>query len=99
MGEVRRREYAQFSGVRRRFIKGQRYNRLSRWENLTFKGKQTLKLLFRVDRRLNKAYLLKESFGQLWEYNRPCRRRLVATDSRSRFSRRTEAAHAAPCIS
>jgi transposase len=29
-----------------------------------------LKLLFRVNRRLNKAYLLKESFGQLWDYNR-----------------------------
>ena len=55
----------------RRFIKGQRYNLLSRWENLTLKGKQALKLLFRANRRLNKAYLLKESFGQLWDYNRP----------------------------
>ena len=71
MDEVRRREYARLSGDRRRFIKGQRYNLLSRWENLTLKGKQSLKLLFRVNRRLNKAYLLKESFGQLWEYNRP----------------------------
>jgi transposase len=71
MDEVRRREYARLSGDRRRFIKGQRYNLLSRWENLTLKGKQSLKLLFRVNRRLNKAYLLKESFGQLWDYNRP----------------------------
>jgi transposase len=71
MDEVRRREYARLSGGRRRFIKGQRYNLLSRWENLTLKGKQSLKLLFRVNRRLNKAYLLKESFGQLWDYNRP----------------------------
>ena len=30
-----------------------------------------MKLLFRVNRRLNKAYLLKESFGQLLDYNRP----------------------------
>ena len=71
MDEVRRREYARLSGDRRRFIKGQRYNLLSRWENLTLKGKQSLKLLFRANRRLNKAYLLKESFGQLWDYNRP----------------------------
>ena len=30
-----------------------------------------MKLLFRANKRLNKAYLLKESFGQLWDYNRP----------------------------
>jgi transposase len=28
-------------------------------------------LLFKANRRLNKAYLLKESFGQLWDYRRP----------------------------
>ena len=66
MDEVRRREYARLSGQRRRFIKGQRYHLLSRWENLTVEGKQALKRLFRANRRLNKAYLLKESFGQLW---------------------------------
>jgi transposase len=71
MDKVRRREYARLSGDRRRFIKGQRYNLLSRWENLTLKGKQALKRLFQVNRRLNKAYLLKESFDQLWDYNRP----------------------------
>jgi transposase len=71
MDEVRRREYARLTGQQRRFIKGQRYNLLSRWENLTLEGKQALRLLFQVNRRLNKAYLLKESFGQLWDYNRP----------------------------
>jgi len=71
MDEVRRREYVRLSGQRRRFIKGQRYHLLSRWENLTVEGKQALKLLFRANKRLNKAYLLKESFGQLWHYNRP----------------------------
>ena len=30
-----------------------------------------MKLLFRAHRRLNKASLLKQSFGQLWDYNRP----------------------------
>ena len=71
MDEVRKQEYARLSGKERRFIKGQKYNLLSRWENLTIKGKQALKLLFGANRRLNKAYLLKESFGQLWDYNRP----------------------------
>ena len=71
MDDVRRREYARLCGEHRRFIKGQRYNLLSRWENLSLKGKESLKLLFRANTRLNKAYLLKESFGQLWEYNRP----------------------------
>ena len=71
MDEVRRREYARLSGDRRRFIKGQRSNLLSRWENLTLKGKQALKLLFQVNQRLNKAYLLKKSFDPLWDYNRP----------------------------
>ena len=71
MDEVRKQEYARLSGKERRFIKGQKYNLLSRWENLTIGGKQALKLLFGANRRLNKAYLLKESFGQLWDYNRP----------------------------
>jgi len=65
------REYARLSGKDRRFIKGQRYNLLSREENLTTAGKQALKLLFRANKRLHTAYLLKESFDQLWDYNRP----------------------------
>jgi transposase len=71
MDEVRRREYARLTGKNRRFIKGQRYNLLSRRENLTTAGRQALKLLFRANKRLHSAYLLKESFGQLWDYNRP----------------------------
>jgi transposase len=71
MDEVRKREYARLSGKDRRFIKGQRYNLLSRRENLTTEGRQALKLLFRANKRLHTAYLLKESFGQLWDYNRP----------------------------
>jgi transposase len=70
MDEVRRREYARLAGKDRRFIKGQRYNLLSRRENLTTEGRRALKLLFRANKRLHTAYLLKESFGQLWDYNR-----------------------------
>src|SRR5262249_49682512 len=59
------------SGKDRRFIKGQKDHLLSRWENLSLAGRRALKLLFQVNRRLNKAYLLKESFEQLWDYQRP----------------------------
>ena len=68
MDKVRKREYARLSGKDRRFIKGQRYTLLSHWENLCLEGKQALRLLFKANKLLNRAYLLKESFDQLWEY-------------------------------
>lgn len=71
MDQVRRQEYARLAGRDRRFIKGQRYNLLSRWHNLTLKGKTALKLVFKANSRLHKAYLLSESFGQLWDYQNP----------------------------
>ena len=71
MDKVRRQEYARLSGKDRRFIKGQRYSLLSHWCNLKTKGKQALRLLFQANKRLNKAYLLKESFDQLWDYKSP----------------------------
>jgi len=37
---------------------------------LTLEGRRSLKLLLAANRRLNTAYLLKESFGQLWDYTR-----------------------------
>jgi transposase len=71
LDKVRKQEYARLSGEDRRFIKGQRYTLLSHWENLSLQGKDALRLLFRANRRLNKAYLLKESFDQLWDYWSP----------------------------
>ena len=68
LDKVRKREYARLSGKGRRFIKGQKYTLLSRWENLSQKGRESLELLFRANRRLYKAYLLKEQFGQLWDF-------------------------------
>jgi transposase len=67
---VRKREYARLKGADRRFIKGQKYTLLSHRENLTLEGRHALKLLLRANKRLNTAYLLKESFGQLWDYER-----------------------------
>jgi transposase len=71
MDKVRKREYARLSGEDRRFVKGQKYTLLSHWENLSLEGKKALRLLFKANRRLNKAYLLKESFDQLWDYRSP----------------------------
>jgi len=68
LDQVRKSEYARLSGKQRRFIKGQKYVLLSRRENLTADARQSLKTLLAANKRLNTAYLLKESFGQLWEY-------------------------------
>jgi transposase len=67
---VRQREYARVSGKDRRFIKGQKYTLLSHRENLTLDGRRALKQLLAANKRLHTAYLLKESFGQLWAYRR-----------------------------
>jgi transposase len=68
LDKVRKAEYARLSGKDRRFIKGQKYTLLSNRENLTLEGRQALKTLLAANKRLNTAYLLKESFGQLWDY-------------------------------
>jgi transposase len=70
LDKVRKTEYARLSGRDRRFIKGQKYNLLSRNENLTLEGKRSLKILLAANRRLNTAYILKEAFDQLWDYER-----------------------------
>ena len=68
LDKIRKTEYARLSGSNRRFIKGQKYTLLSNRENLTLEGRKSLKLLLAANKRLNTAYLLKESFGQLWSY-------------------------------
>jgi transposase len=65
---VRKSEYARLSGKDRRYIKGQKYTLLSNRENLSLDGRAALKQLLKANKRLNTAYLLKESFGQLWDY-------------------------------
>lgn len=65
---VRRTEYKRVQGPERKFIKGQRYTLLSNKANLDVKGKNALNLLLKANKRIHKAYLLKETFGQLWNY-------------------------------
>ena len=70
LDKVRKTEYARLSDTKRAFIKGQKYTLLSHRENLTLEGRASLKKLLAANKRLNTAYVLKESFGQLWDYER-----------------------------
>lgn len=71
LDEVRRSEYKRVAGEERTYIKGQRYTLLSHKANLDVDGRRSLKMLLKANKRLNKAYLLKEEFEQLWDYNTP----------------------------
>jgi len=53
--------YVSFRGFS--ISKGQKYTLLSRRENLTLDARAALKTLLAANKRLNTAYLLKESFG------------------------------------
>ena len=66
--EVRRAEFFRKGGKNRGLVKGKRWVLLSRWVNLTVGKRQELNELFALNRRLFKAYLLKESLDRLWTY-------------------------------
>ncbi|GMT43120.1 MAG: ISL3 family transposase [bacterium] len=68
LDNVRKAEYKRLSDKDRSYIKGQKYTLLSNRENLTLDGRKSLRKLLGANKRLNTAYLLKESFGQLWSY-------------------------------
>ena len=71
LDQVRRQEYKRINDKERKYIKGQRYTLLSNKANLDKDGRRSLKLLLKANNRLHKAYILKESFGQLWDYSYP----------------------------
>ena len=66
--EVRRAEFFRKGGRMRGLVKGKRWLLLSRWVNLTAGKRQELNQLFALNRKLFKAYLLKESLDRLWTY-------------------------------
>lgn len=68
LDKVRKAEYQRVTGSERRFIKGQKYNLLAHPESLNAQGRKGLKALLAANKRLNTAYILKETFGQLWDY-------------------------------
>src|SRR6202166_971941 len=69
--EVRRAEFFRKGGAQRDVVKGKRWLLLTRWVNLTDAKRQELNELFKLNRRVLKAYLLKESLDRLWNYVYP----------------------------
>jgi transposase len=66
--QPRRAEFFRKSPKLRGLIKGKRWLLLSRWVNLNTNKKRQLNKLFALNRRVMKAYLLKESLARLWSY-------------------------------
>jgi transposase len=66
--EVRRAEFFRKGMRMRGLVKGKRWLLLSRWINLSNAKRQELSTLFALNRKLFKAYLLKESLDRLWNY-------------------------------
>ena len=67
--EVRRAEFFRKGGRMRGVVKGKRWLLLSRWVNLDSGKRRVLNTLFALNRRVLKAYLLKESLDRLWTYH------------------------------
>ena len=68
VSEVRRAEFFRKGGAARDLIKGKHWLLLTRWVHLSTQKKRQLNTLFALNRRVMKAYLLKESLDRLWSY-------------------------------
>ena len=66
--EVRRAEFFRQGKQKRGLIKGKKWLLMSRWMNLTQESRGELNRLFQMNRRVFKAYMLKESLERLWNY-------------------------------
>src|SRR5216684_4687578 len=66
--EVRRAEFFRKGTRMRGVVKGKRWLLLTRWVHLTADKRQQLNQLFALNRKVMKAYLLKESLERLWTY-------------------------------
>lgn len=66
--EVRRAEFFRKGPKTRGLIKGKRWLLLTRWKNLERNQRGILHRLFQLNKRVFKAYLLKESLEGLWNY-------------------------------
>jgi len=65
---VRRAEFFRKGGAARDLVRGKRWLLLTSWLNLNRGKRQLLNELFALNRRILKAYLLKESLSHLWNY-------------------------------
>ena len=69
--EVRRAEFFRKGPKMRDLIKGKKWLLMSRWKNLSTEQRGILNQLFQLNRRVFKAYMLKESLERLWDYYCP----------------------------
>lgn len=67
--ETRRAEFFRQKGALRAVMRGKRWLLLTRWHNLTPGKRSELKQALSLNRRLFKAYYLKEQLERLWTYN------------------------------
>jgi len=66
--ETRRAEFFRKRGEARALVRGKRWLLLRSWIHLDREDRQTLRELFALNRRLAKAYLLRDQLSQLWTY-------------------------------
>jgi len=66
--EVRRAEFFRKGGAARDIVRGKRWLLLSSWVHLDRSKRRQLNQLFALNRRVMKAYLLKESLAGLWDF-------------------------------
>jgi transposase len=67
--EVRRAEFFRRGGAARDLVRGKRWLLVTSWLHLDRGQRRQLNALFALNRRILKAYLLKESLSHLWDYS------------------------------
>jgi transposase len=68
LNEVRRKEFFRAGPVMRQFGRGKRWLLLRRWKTVRGSKREELRALFGANRRLFKAYVLREELDHLWTY-------------------------------
>jgi transposase len=68
LDEVRRQEFFRAGAVMRAYGRGKRWLLLRRWKTVRGSKRQELQQLFTANRRLFKAYVLREQLDRLWTY-------------------------------
>jgi transposase len=66
--EMRRQEFFRAGEAMRKYGRGKRWLLLRRWANVRGEKRRQLKELFSANRRLFKAYVLREELDRLWTY-------------------------------
>jgi Transposase len=67
--ELRRAEFFRQGPKKPGLIKGKKWLLLSRWKDLTYAHRGKLNRPFGLNRRVFRAYLLKESLKRLWDFH------------------------------